>query len=421
MKRSLIYAALAASAVCLSSAQSIVGDWRGMIGVEPAPRAHIAIHITRFDSSGSAASVDFFPGSGDYFEMGIPATSVSLKDDRVRVELESGSYYQGTISADGRHIYGFFWSHDPSPGDLTRVTASDKGEEMSFEPSSIDGAWRGWLDKYPEKQPLHFRFITTGDGLSATIEGLGGAQAVRTTKLLLQPSSILQPSRIEMQFKSIEAQCWGEFDESRSTFKGSCSTTRNYPVALRRVLPNVQPAQTEFEDALDSGELAFTHNDFAEAVKYYEKAAALQPGSVEAHRQLGRAYWRVCTPGDPKTAPMLEKAEAKFRKVLDLDPGDKLALASLALMNFTRSGEAGQDSVARRGQARLWLNKLAAADPENPVVLVRRRQLAALSEDEVAFQGSFRLRVLRNPFLPQIRDIDGKSHILLIECCIVCS
>ncbi len=56
-----------------------------------------------------------------------------------------------------------------------------------------------------------------------------------------------------------------------------------------------------------------------------------------------------------------------------------------------------------------------------PFGLVERRQLAAFSENEVAVRGPVGLRVLWNLLPPEIREIDGESHVLLIEFRIVCS
>jgi TonB family protein len=365
MKKSLLYIVLAGSSVCFSLAQNIVGDWRGVLLWDTVPAhdripMHIAVHITRFDADGSAATIDFYPETGDFFEMGRPVESVSLKDSQLRLGFEGRTYFQGSISADGAVIHGFYWDHDPFPVDLKRTTALANGSSMALKPSNLDGTWVGSLDNYPEIRRVVFNFVTGEYGPTVTADGLGEAKAVPATKLSMR-------SRIEMEFKSIGVNCWGEFDDTRTTLDARCDIPHVHllTLKLKRIGASNQPAQSEFDHALEMAGYALTHEDFSAAVKYCEKAVALQPGSVDALRQLGRAYWHLYTPGDPETNSMAEKSEAGFRKAIDLAPDDKSALASLALIDWQRSDDPEQDRVARLHDAKLWLNKLTAVDPQD--------------------------------------------------------
>jgi tetratricopeptide (TPR) repeat protein len=131
----------------------------------------------------------------------------------------------------------------------------------------------------------------------------------------------------------------------------------------------------EFRDALDKAAEASRHRDYSEAAKYLEKAVALQPNSVETRLQLARAYFMDYVPGgtSPGNLALAQKAEDGFRKVLDLAPGDKIALASLGMLKAEvvaslGDGEHRQERLSMLDEATSWLNKLAAVDPQNSEV-----------------------------------------------------
>src|SRR5271166_3021043 len=99
-------------------------------------------------------------------------------------------------------------------------------------------------------------------------------------------------------------------------------------------------------DALNRGVAAFKGGNYPQAVEFFQQAVALDANAVNPHLYLGTAYMSQFVPGarSPENAAMAQSAEVEFKRVLELDPINQVALASLASMAYNTatalSGEA---------------------------------------------------------------------------------
>src|SRR3954452_16424329 len=86
----------------------------------------------------------------------------------------------------------------------------------------------------------------------------------------------------------------------------------------------ILPAQTETE-WLNRGVQAFKSARYTDAVAFFERAVEANPGSVTARLYLGTAHLQQYIPGAeaPEIDSHADRAMAEFRRVLELDPGNK--------------------------------------------------------------------------------------------------
>ena len=96
-----------------------------------------------------------------------------------------------------------------------------------------------------------------------------------------------------------------------------------------------------------------------EARKYYEAALASQPGDAQVRTNLGRTFF-FDKPPNP------QRAVAEYRRALQADPRQELALQSLAAALIETGG---LEEAARR------LDELEKANPSNPELPGLRAQL----------------------------------------------
>ena len=109
-------------------------------------------------------------------------------------------------------------------------------------------------------------------------------------------------------------------------------------------------------DALNKGVNAYKNAQYAEAVDYFTKATDLDPEFHTARLYLATAYMSQYIPGadSPENIEMAEKAHDQFEVVLESNPGDTVALASIASLFFHQK---------KFDEAEEWNRKLIAADP----------------------------------------------------------
>lgn len=114
-------------------------------------------------------------------------------------------------------------------------------------------------------------------------------------------------------------------------------------------------AQTDRE-WLNRGVQAFKAARYAEAVEAFQRAVGANPGSVAAHLYLGTAHMQQYIPGAeaPENVAHADSAAAEFERVLQLEPGNKVAMASTASLLLNRK---------RFEAARAAYKKLLAVDP----------------------------------------------------------
>jgi len=116
--------------------------------------------------------------------------------------------------------------------------------------------------------------------------------------------------------------------------------------------------QLKARDQLNKGVQAFTAAQYPEAVERFKTAVELDPGFSAARLYLATAYMQQYIPGadSPENNKMAVAAFDNFKKVLELDQHNKVALASIASLFLNQK---------RWDEAQRWYEKLVAVEPNN--------------------------------------------------------
>lgn len=121
-------------------------------------------------------------------------------------------------------------------------------------------------------------------------------------------------------------------------------------------------------DQLNRGVQAYKNAKYSEAIDNFKTAISLDPTNSNARLYLATAYMTQWIPGadSPENVKLADEAKKKFQEVLDRDPKDKIALASLASLAYNQAGSLqGDAKIAKLDEAREWNMKLIQADPKN--------------------------------------------------------
>src|SRR6185369_14156988 len=116
--------------------------------------------------------------------------------------------------------------------------------------------------------------------------------------------------------------------------------------------------QLKSRDQLNKGVNAFKSAQYAEAVEHFKIAVDLQPDFAVARLYLATAYMQQYIPGanSPENNQMAQAAHDQFMKVLEKDPKDKVAIASIASLYLNQS---------KWDDAKQWYERLIGVDPNN--------------------------------------------------------
>ena len=111
-------------------------------------------------------------------------------------------------------------------------------------------------------------------------------------------------------------------------------------------------------DSLNKGVQAFKNAKYPDAVELFKTAVDLDPTFTTARLYLAMAYMSQYIPGadSPENNKMSDAAFAEFEKVLQQDPKNTTALASIASLKFNQK---------KLDEAKEWYAKLIAVDPNN--------------------------------------------------------
>lgn len=122
-------------------------------------------------------------------------------------------------------------------------------------------------------------------------------------------------------------------------------------------------------DHLNKGVAAFKGAKFADAAEHFRQAVELDPEFATPRLYLATAYMQQYIPGaeSPENLEMARKANEEFLKVLEADPGNKLAIESLASLRYTQAQGLTDLSakLAKLDEAREWYEKLVQVDPQS--------------------------------------------------------
>ena len=111
-------------------------------------------------------------------------------------------------------------------------------------------------------------------------------------------------------------------------------------------------------DNLNKGVQAFKNAKYPEAVELFKNSVELDPTFTTARLYLAMAYMSQYIPGadSPENNKMSDAAYSEFQKVLEQDPKNTTALASIASLFFNQK---------KLDVAKDWYLKLIAVDPNN--------------------------------------------------------
>jgi Tfp pilus assembly protein PilF len=116
--------------------------------------------------------------------------------------------------------------------------------------------------------------------------------------------------------------------------------------------------QLQSRDRLNKGVQAFRNAQYAEAVESFKKAVELDPNFPTARLYLATAYMQQYIPGadSPENNQMAQAAHDQFMKVLEQNPKDEVAMASIASLFLNQK---------KWDEAQQWYEKLIAIAPNN--------------------------------------------------------
>jgi Tfp pilus assembly protein PilF len=116
--------------------------------------------------------------------------------------------------------------------------------------------------------------------------------------------------------------------------------------------------QLRARDQLNKGVQAFTNAQYPEAVERFKTACELDPGFAAARLYLATAYMQQYIPGadSPENNKMAQAAQDNFMKVLEQEPKNSLAMASIASLKLNQK---------KWDESEQWFQKLISVEPNN--------------------------------------------------------
>lgn len=107
---------------------------------------------------------------------------------------------------------------------------------------------------------------------------------------------------------------------------------------------------------INRGVAQFKSGNYPAAVAAFQRAVESDPSNLTAHLYLGTAWMQQFVPGadSPQNGTAAAAANLEFLRVLELDRGNKTAMAYLASLNVNQKNW---------DEAQAWCEKLVAADP----------------------------------------------------------
>lgn len=121
-------------------------------------------------------------------------------------------------------------------------------------------------------------------------------------------------------------------------------------------------------DEMNRGVQAYKNAHYVDAVNHFRSAVSLDPTNQNAQLYLATSYMTQWVPGadSPENNRAEKAAKQEFQKVLQKDPQNKIALASLASMAYSEAGFGSPEEKAKAlEEARSWNLKRIEADPKD--------------------------------------------------------
>ena len=90
------------------------------------------------------------------------------------------------------------------------------------------------------------------------------------------------------------------------------------------------------QEVMNQGIAAFKNSNYQRAVEFFQQAVTLDPNGVNPHLYLGTTYMTLWIPEaqTPENEVNGRSAETEFKRVLELDGNNEVALASIASLAY---------------------------------------------------------------------------------------
>jgi tetratricopeptide (TPR) repeat protein len=127
-------------------------------------------------------------------------------------------------------------------------------------------------------------------------------------------------------------------------------------------------AKLKSRDEMNRGVQAYKNAKYVDAVNHFKSAVELDPTNQNAQLYLATSYMTQWVPGadSPENNRAQKAAKQEFLKVLEKDPQNKIALASLASMSYSQAGFGSPEQKSEAlGEAKKWNMKRVEVDPND--------------------------------------------------------
>lgn len=122
-------------------------------------------------------------------------------------------------------------------------------------------------------------------------------------------------------------------------------------------------------DELNKGVQSFKGAKYPEAVNHFKTAVDLDPTFPAARLYLATAYMSQWIPGadSPDNQKMAQNAKDQFEKVLEQEPNNTMAIASIASLEYNQAKavQGVENKLKQMDEAKKWYEKLVATDPKS--------------------------------------------------------
>jgi tetratricopeptide (TPR) repeat protein len=138
-------------------------------------------------------------------------------------------------------------------------------------------------------------------------------------------------------------------------------------LAAAFVLAGTGCSYLKSRDHLNQGIASYRNARYSDAVEHFEQSIKLDPNWSTPRLYLATSYMVQWIPGaeSPENLAFAQKAKDEFMTVLDKDPNDKTALASLAMLAFNQAQSLPLDQKLKMfDEAAKWQRRRLEVDPK---------------------------------------------------------
>lgn len=129
------------------------------------------------------------------------------------------------------------------------------------------------------------------------------------------------------------------------------------------------PSPTDSRGWLNKGIQEYKGSRYLDATQSFQHAVDLDPNNTVARVYLATAWMSQYIPGSesPDNLELARRAQSEFSRVLEVNPNDTTALASLASLSYQQAQGMPdlEKKIQKLDESAAWYEKLVVADPQN--------------------------------------------------------